>query len=413
MVLALVPLSVWSQSNDRRRFDSDVFVKGRLIDQEVQRALWHSGRFHASPIIGLRSLGYDSNVFSTEFQEEEDFSASPEVGIQTYVRFSPQWILATNATVNYLYYQDLDQLNGTEWGAQTRLYGIFKEVYFDIGGEYRRDRSRINSEVDERVLSRKQTADLNLVIQPTPRGHLTFTPSFYSFEFDEEFEGLGADLSVLDRDESEGVLQYLHKVNPRFWPFVEASVRRFDFSSPGNLRDDSAIAALYFGARNEFDRRFHYNVKIGQEALRFDLASQIDDDVVSTRTYLAYKVTRRWDVLGGGHQYPVFSLTRDYGYYLSQRLFFGFGYRFKGNVRVGPEFSAGRNDYERPFDFQRVSQLRQDDILSANVGIRFPVGQILEWEIQLGYSERDVNLPGLSDEGITVFSDVTYRFDGQ
>jgi hypothetical protein len=96
---------------------------------------------------------------------------------------------------------------------------------------------------------------------------------------------------------------------------------------------------------------------------------------------------------------------------VSRRAFFGFGYRFRGNIRVGPEFSTGQNDYENAFFPSEVPTLRQDDLLSGNIGVRFPVARSFEWEIKVGYSERDSNLSGLSDEGITVFSDISYRFD--
>ena len=76
----LVTCLVHGQEGDRRRFTSEAFNKGEAIRNQMSLALWRKGSFHVTPVIGVRDLGYDENVFSTELERADDFSVSPEAG---------------------------------------------------------------------------------------------------------------------------------------------------------------------------------------------------------------------------------------------------------------------------------------------------------------------------------------------
>ncbi len=420
VLIVLVASPILGQSNDRRRFKSDVFNKGRLVKIQSSQALWRFGAFNITPILGLRQLGYDSNVFSVEQNEDKDFSISPEVGLSTWWRINPNLFWKNNATYNYVYYQDLDNLRGSEYGLESRLHGIFKKSYFDTGVNYRRDRQRINSEIDERVYSDRLTVDLNLIFQPSPRGHLKFQPKVYDVEFDEG--EATSSFSNLERTETTLLVNYLHKVRPQFWPFVEASLQSFDFKNafiPGNnqaatvnKRDESELVRISAGFRNEFDRRLHYNVTIGMGSFTFDLAPEIEDDVVIVKAYFNRKLTRQWDIEGDIVQEPQFSITNDYGFYESRRVSFGVGYRFRNKARLGPEIVVGQNEYTKRFNEANLTTpLRTDDMLTFNINASIPFANTFEWQTTLGYSERDVNIPGLSDEGLRISMDVVYKLN--
>ena len=280
-----------------------------------------------------------------------------------------KWIWENRATYNYRYYQDLTQLRGSEFGGKTRAHGLFKRVYVAFGFDYRRDQQRISSEIDDRVFSTRQITDLDLSMRVLPRGHLTFNPSAYSLRFDEGATQ-GPDFSGLERDELRLKLRYLHKLHPLFWPLIEVAHDSYDFRGVGNFRDDSVVSAVYLGARNEYGKRMHFNIKAGLERLEFDRAPQIDEDILGVQAFYNYLITRRTDVEAGLEQYPVFSVIRDYGYYVSQRVSAGFGYRIRGKVRVGPELILGVNDYEKAI--RPLPLLRNDDISIVNLKVDIP-----------------------------------------
>ena len=418
--LVMITSPILGQSNDRRRFKSDVYNKGQLVKVQAKQALWRFGSFNITPIVGLRQLGYDSNVFSAEQNEVKDFSISPEVGLSTWWRLTPTLHWMNKATYNYVYYQDLSNLRGSEYGFESRIHGIFKKSYFDTGANYRHDRQRISSEIDDRVYSDRLTLDMTLLLQPTTRGHLKIRPKLYDLVFDDNAADLTS-FKNLERKETTIEVSYLHKIKPQFWPFVEASLQSFDFKNkivsagdPGastiNKRDESEMSRFSVGFRNEYDRRLHYNVTVGMGSLTFDLAPEIDDDIVIIQAFANRKVTRQWDVEGDLKQEPIFSISSDYGFFVSRRIALGFGYRFRNKTRIGPEVVFGENEYTKRFNEANILiPLRTDDFKEFNINTSIPIGNSLEWQAVVGYSKRDVNLPGQSDEGLRLSMDVVYK----
>ena len=408
LVLLVVCASLaFGQVDDRRRFKSDPFNKGRRIKALVGESLWHSGKFFATPLIGIRNLGYDDNVFSSDLDTQNDFSVSPEVGLQTYYRINKNWIWANKGTYNYLYYKDLDQLRSGEYGGETRLYGIFKRVYFDAGFFLRRDRKRINSEINERTMSKRNYFDLHASLQVAPRGHLLVEGRLYSLRFDEG-EAESILFADLERDQIDASVRYMHKLKPQFWPFAELDLKSFDFESANNLRDESAFTSFFLGARNEFERRFHYNVKLGMSQLTFDLLPELDTDEFVGDGYLEYRLTRRVILDTGFRSTAVFSNAPTYNYFLSSRFYAGFSYKTRFNFRVGPEIELGENDYKE--SITPVDELRNDKMRGINLNFKIPIRKNMQWAFKAGYFERDSNQANLSSDGFQFFSDVTYDF---
>ena len=224
LLILLVSLPALGQTNDRRRYTSSVFNRGEQVRRQLEASLWRFGRLHLTPILGIKEFGYDSNVFSQEDNvATSDFTLSPELGMQSYLRLDSRWIWANKATANYLYYQDEDQLNGWEYGIESHLYGLFKRAFVDFSVRWNEDRQRITSEVDNRVISDRLEVSADIILQPLPRGFLTLSPDFYRIRYDDNAES--AVLRSLERDETGMTVNYLHKVRSQFRPFVDQTAR--------------------------------------------------------------------------------------------------------------------------------------------------------------------------------------------
>lgn len=397
-----------AQKNDRRRFRSDVFNSSRLIDAKVGNSLWKFGSFYVTPVLGMRQLGYDDNVFSQEMLPADDLSAAPDFGFQTYLRLNANWIWANRATYTYLYYRELEDLRGPQYNAETKLHGIFKRVYFDMGANYAKNRQRIDSEIDDRLDSTRINAELNAIIELAPRANLILGSRLSQLEFDEPSRFPMERVNNLNRDELNLRLGFLYKLRPQFWPFAEISRSSFDFDLPGNPRDDSEFLSMALGVRNEFNRRLHFNIKGGLDRLRFDESPSADDDVASGEALLEYRITRLYSLEIGAQRYPVFSLISGYNFYLSARAFAGFYYKTRKGFRIGPEVEVGENDYQNPL--VAVAIQRNDKIRSYSFSSEIPFRKDLSWTLVAGYLDRESNIEGQSDHGFQLFSDITLRF---
>jgi len=184
--LLFMPLLAFAQTNDRQRPESEPIAKADALRQRVADARWRRGSFYVTPVIGIDNAGYDENVFSTESGEQGDFSVVPKVGVRTYWHLNANWIWANGVDYGYRYFLDISELRGSNYSAESRLYGLFKRIYFDMGGDYVFDQGRLNSEIDERRSSARSGFDINAIYQPVPRGYLTFSGRMESVEYDDQ-----------------------------------------------------------------------------------------------------------------------------------------------------------------------------------------------------------------------------------
>ncbi|CAM2064504.1 hypothetical protein SCOR_03985 [Sulfidibacter corallicola] len=391
-----------AQTNDRRRFESDVFSQSELLDQRMELAPWRRGSLLAAPLLGLRNSGYDSNVFSTiSALEEEDFSLNPEVGIQTYWRISPRWVWANRATYDYLYYFDLDELRGSQFGLESKLYGRFKRLYLEFGSLYRRDTGNPNSETEQRPFYERVISDFSLDYEIMPRGSLHAEANLNDIDIRDTSD---PDLLELEHAELSTELSFVYRKNAMFWPSVGVKIRDFDFDSLDNPRDDSQFVRFFVGARNRYKRRTHYNVTIGIEQLNFDTVEDIDDDLLLVRSFAEHRLSRKWFVRGGASQQPIFSVFDPYNFFVSRRIHVGGGYIFSNKTRLGPVVEFGNNDYRNPRT--PVDVLREDDLQRFTIEAQFPFQRFYTFNVSFGWLDRDSNIPLQSDEGFQIQTEI-------
>ena len=398
-----------AQTNDRRRYTSEVFSQEQSIRSQVDKAYWKSRVFFATPILGLRRVGYDSNVFSTEENEVADFFVSPEVGLETYYRPNPHFVWANSVDYSYLYYRDLDQLRGSEYRGESRLHGLFKHVYLDAGAVLDRHEDRVNSELDQRGFNESLAIDVNTVFQPVPRAHVKLGAVYRKHEFDQDGSVLDAGFGALEREDNELALTLLYKLKNQWWPFVEVERKTYDFTRENNPRDDSETTSVFGGLRNEFGRRTHVNIRAGYIRLKFPKSGNLDADLFSGRAFVDRGLTRLIRVELGGEQTPIFSTFDEYDYFISRRIFMSASYKTRRNLRLGPLLRVGQNDYDNPRAAAAVD--RKDDLWEAGANLRFIHRRNFEISLSVSYQNRDSNVPGESDESYLITATMKPNFD--
>lgn len=391
-----------AQEVDRRRFESEAFNRAEAVKDRIQRTRWKFGDFSLTPILGLSRVGYDSNVFGTEEAlEESDFSITPEVGLQSYLRLSPRWFWANRVSYKYQYYADIDSLRGSEYNLQTKIYGLFKRTYVEVGGEYDRENSRLNTETDQRPFIENYQAGATISHEIKPRHTLRYKGSWSDLDIsDADLEGL----SELLRSELRHEIGYFFKMNPNFWPNFMVITKNYDFENKSSPLHDSTFTRAMFGLRNEFRRRFHYNVVLGVEDLDFPNSSQVDGEEFVYYGYLEQKLTRQWYLRGGTRQNPIFSIFGQFNYFVNQSTYVGGGYVFRNKVQLGPVIEIGQNTYDNPRSPDAF--LREDDLERISLELELPFQRFYRLKIRAGWSERASNIPALSDEGFELLSEI-------
>lgn len=404
LLLVLVP-GVLGQVNDRRRVESDVYSLKLRIERDMEACPWKWGPVFSRPILGIGQLGYDSNVFSTEDERQDDFTVVPEIGLSSYWRMSPRFVFSSRGVYQYRYFRDADYLNGSEYDVSPAFHALFRRVTFSLGGHYGEDRVRTNSEIDFRARNVTTTGSAELVFQPFNRTFVELSGKSGRTEFKRnslEEEILDASLS---RDYTTLSSRMLFQLKPRFWPFFGMRRETYDFEQPTNPRN-STFTDGFMGFRSEYDSRLHFNVTLGMTRMEFPLAPEADDDVFTTTTYVRYNLSRLASVDADVRRTPLFSAFASYNYFISARYSVGYTYHLKGGWGFGPEIQFGTNDYAKPLDPN--DPLREDQFSNVNLRIFIPSINATSFVLRMGYQKRDSNLPGLSDEGFQVDSTIRY-----
>lgn len=422
LALLLCPLAL-AQKEDRRRLNATPFDKSSIILSNIEGARWKvGGNLYVMPLLGFRQLGYDNNVFSTQENEIRDASLSPELGIAAYYRPTGNWIWENRATYDYLYYFDLDNLRGSEYGGETRLHGLFKRAYMDTGISFQRDRQRLTSEIDERVYSERIKSDFNIAFEPGPRSQLNLSASLNTLRYDESESALFA---RLDRDELGMSFRYHYRMHEKVWPFFEVSRHNFDFELPGTPTDDSSFTGAFVGLRSERRQRMTLDFKVGIQQLDFQTQPALvegdegpvldpnqtvdmDDDVLALEGFIRYRITRRHYVEASALNTPLFSISPFYSYFLSSKLAVEVGIETQRHWRMGPEIVLGSNKYQPANQIPPPSPERQDDLKGLNFNVYIPYKKLFELRLSAGYLERESNEPGAGDKGYQISTSLRY-----
>lgn len=401
-VLLFSTVVLSAQEVDRRRFESEAFNRAEVVKDRIKNTRWKFGDFSLTPILGLSRVGYDSNVFATqETQEQSDFSITPEIGLQSYHRFSPRWVWANRLSYKYQYYADISSLRGSEYTIESKIYGLFRRSFLEFGGGYSRENGRLNTETDQRPFLENYDAELMFSHEIKPRHTLRFQARFHDLDIRQaDIEGL----RDLIRSELRYEASYFYKANPNYWPNLSIVRKNYDFENNSSPLQDSTFTRMTVGLRNEYRRRFHYNVSVGVEDLDFPASPQVNDKETVLLAYVEQKITRRWYVRAGAQQNPIFSIFDQFNYFVNRRTYVGGGYVFRNKVQMGPVIEVGSNTYDNPRT--QDSFKREDDLSRYSVELELPFQRFYRLKVRAGWAERQSNLDSLSDEGFEIVSEI-------
>jgi len=405
LITLMVTGLAWGQTNDRERYQSDVFSANESVANEIETSKWKSGNWFFNPSWRINQLGYNSNVFATEENQISDYSAEPGLGMTMYYRPNAQFIWKNEVFGSYAYYFDTESLRGFQYSGESRAYFLQKRFNLDLGARFTRNQQRLNSEIDARSFNRNATFDINSIVDLPGRGFLKTSAYYRSLTFDRDESNFDPQYSELERDEVSASLTYLVKVRPQFWPYFQGSVTKGFFESENNRRDNSTLSSVFLGMRNEFLRRTHFNLRVGATQLRFPNDASADTEKLDLRGFFTHKVTRRFSVDGTVQQMPVYSVFEAFSYYLSSRVSFAALYETLSQWGVGPIVTVGRNDYNLIADLP--VQEREDDWLEGGLRIKFPSRLLKDTLLNITYYQRDSNIEGLSDDGIQIYTSIS------
>ena len=146
-VLLLVFFPSLNHGQSYRSFRAD-------LEEIAQRTLWQKGPFHFYPIVGIREIGYDSNVYyKPEFaQPISDYMAVFYADLNAHLVFKKRLILSLTWTPEYVYY--LTEARERRWNhtiSPEFKLRLLRRLVLSGGYSYSNRRYRVSSEFDVRA----------------------------------------------------------------------------------------------------------------------------------------------------------------------------------------------------------------------------------------------------------------------
>ncbi|MEO8504855.1 MAG: hypothetical protein ABI609_13240 [Acidobacteriota bacterium] len=102
-------------------------VKETLV-KSMGDALWRFGAVRVQPLLGIRNLGYVSNISGDPSHRIDDYTATGVIGLKAYVPMGPKVILAAHVIPEYVLWQKTKGLNGWQYRYGGGLFGYFNRL---------------------------------------------------------------------------------------------------------------------------------------------------------------------------------------------------------------------------------------------------------------------------------------------
>ncbi len=206
-----------------------------------------TGPISWKPVISLRDVGLDSNVFDDPARPREDrvgtFSGRVDATLP-----APYFRLSVSGGADALYFERYEGERSINRRASLRIDLPLARVTPFVSGGYERARERQGFEVDLRSKRRGLTGSVGLSWAVTPRGSLQASVGDEKIDYDAGQTFRGLELSRSLNHEAQNVrVGARYEVTPLTILTIDGMASRDRFADPDrNLRDTRATIGLSF-----------------------------------------------------------------------------------------------------------------------------------------------------------------------
>ncbi len=159
------------------------------INRIQQVTKWYIGPFRISPTLNLRNIGYDSNIYREQEQNDPiaDFTATVSLDVSTYVIFKDWVILDFSVNPWYAYYSKTKSERAFNFNYSTGAkFNLLHRFVLSGFYSYDRARRRASSEFDVRVDQVRQNLIGSLYYETARETSFGITTSLRYIAFEDE-----------------------------------------------------------------------------------------------------------------------------------------------------------------------------------------------------------------------------------
>lgn len=396
-LMALIWAPAWGQDHTSFRVERDIVTQARL----------RFGPFRFLPVLQLRNLGYDDNVYYQQSGGPRvgDYTGTVSPEIKSYLLLGRSLILSFTDNPEYLYFAKQTRLrtftNSFASGARLNLFNRLT-----LSGEYhfRNHLRRALSEFSRLVADTAKGVTTS-VFYETPRGtSVGVRGKIDRFSYEDivlpDYEVLYS--RSLNRKETTGTFELYYPVFSESSLFFTVGTTQYEFENPSFRWRDSRSTQAAVGLRFPLVGRARGRLSLGykkfvpSEAGRKDYSGLIADTDVN---FLLGRFSLRLRIGRETH----FSYLESAFFYIENRFNPGISVYITRRFRFDYDFYHGSLQYPDPLlvyypESGPAEIIRRDAHRTHTIGLS--IFFLRKTGIQLSYNilERSSNAPGFNIE---------------
>ncbi len=324
------------------------------LESEIEGSRYHLGPFFVHPVLLIRNLGYDNNVFGVTKDRDRpvaDWTADVAGGVRVLQRLGSRMYFRGEALPEYTWYLKLTQHRalGGYYGAS--WIGLFNRFSFDANGSINRSTAFLSTDtlalVSEsyRVASAGAEVEVAGPISIFARGATQKNRYFTDAQTPAEIQNA----SDLNRKDDLGRVGMRIRVRSNLDLSAVLEETRTDFETERRRADSNNSSTAYLVGLHYFVPRFFLNLSGGYRKGRAANGSTFPNYSTTTGSYFAsYFLLKRLEIQGYGLRGTSYGLTSSNPYYFVTSNGGGI------NLGVGPRVTLrgygeyGINDFPVP-----------------------------------------------------------------
>ena len=353
------------------------------VEKGMGDALWRLGGLRIQPVLGVRDIGYVSNINGTPGKAVDDFTATGVIGLKAYLPIGKKVILAGHFLPEYVWWLDTKALETWQYRYGAGLFGYFNRLTMAAKFTAEDQQQYVSNEIDTPANVTNDKVQLDFAVRVSGAISIFFGGSQDTSEYDDN--GLGrffpSAVENLDRRESvvRGGVSY-ERANG-FQVGLGYESAKTDFTHTSRDRSNSGGGPILIihhnGSRWTADGDVAYRRLKQQDGALFH-----EFESFSGHARLGLRVGARTHVDVYGSEGLFYTLLNGTDYADEQRL------GISGTIQLGwrtdlrAYYEFGEATYRSSIDV--LDERRIDDFDTAGIEAQFRLGESAT--IRLGYN---------------------------
>jgi hypothetical protein len=371
---------------------------------EIQtQARMRFGPFRFRPVIQLRDIGHDDNVYYRESDNSPvgDFMGTISPEVKAYLTMGHTLILSFTENPEYTHYLNENRLRAftNSFSPKVRL-NLFNR--FSISGDYHynKHQRRVLNEFAGNVSDTTKGYSAG-VFYETPRGSsIGFSGTVERFEYEDVVSSdFSLDLSRnLNRQEKTGNFEFYYKAFAESHIFLKVGSTTYAFDHVDSRWRDSRSTQIMGGIRFPLLGRARGTLALGYKKFTPQDASQKPFSGLIADSSLIFKFGRMNLRLGFSRK-NQFSYSDSALYYVDTKADTGVSFYLTRLFRLDYLFQYGQLSYPEPYPVQSesgamIDLLRKDMYRGHSVGLTLRVFRTTGLSLSYNFFDRTSNAPG-------------------